>query len=413
MSNTLAISSATAAFSRRIHGAAVAAVGNAKVRRGVPTAKLADDGKPVVNLHLYRVEPNAFNANAHLPSRGRAGPDRAPAQLALNLHYVLSFYGNHEDFEPERMLGEVMLALEAEPVLAVRVIRAAVADAADLAGSDLEDAPQRLRVTRSLHSVDEFSKIWSIFYQVPYALSLVYEVAHVVIENDIAPPAPLPVSRAANWVAPMSALRLDRAGGPARAPAVWGGRAEIMGQGLGAPDLTLTIGGAITAIETQSADRMTVQLSAAALGGRVLKAGLHPLQAVRAPKAGQPAHLAPRSNTVAFALHPRMSAAPAVTALAGGATADGHMDISVDPPVGSDQAVRLLLDSRDPARPGQVVLPGRDPAAPGGADAAQLRFDFAGLARGAYLARLDVDGFVSPVDIDPASAEITGPEVVV
>lgn len=188
MSNPLAISTVSAAFLRRILSAANAAVPNAKVRLGAPTAKLAEDAAPLVNLHLYRVEPNAAHANDHLPTRGATGQMRGPSKLALNLHYVMSFYGNHDAFEPDLMLGEVMLALEHEPLLSKTTIHNAIEDNDELEDSDLEAALARLRVTRQLMTIDDFSKIWSIFYQVPYALSLSYEVSHVVIETSATPP---------------------------------------------------------------------------------------------------------------------------------------------------------------------------------------------------------------------------------
>ena len=193
MSNALAISAISAAFLRRVLAAANAAVPSAKVRLGAPTAKLAADAKPLVNLHLYRVEPNAAHANDHMPSRGGAGQTRGPSKLALNLHYVLTFYGDHDKFEPDLMLGEVMLDIEHQPALSKSTVEAAITDNDEIEDSDLADALARLRVTRQLMTIDDFSKVWSIFYQVPYALSLAYEVNHLVIETADAAPAPTPV----------------------------------------------------------------------------------------------------------------------------------------------------------------------------------------------------------------------------
>ena len=190
MSNALALSTVSAAFLRRILSAANAAVPSAKVRLGAPTAKLADDAAALVNLHLYRVEPNTARANEHMPTRGGTGETRGPSKLALNLHYILSFYGDHDLLEPEQLLGAVMLALEHEPVLSRTTVANAIDDNDPLEDSDLDEALARLRVTRQLMTIDDFSKVWSIFYQVPYAVSLTYEVSHVVIETD--DPAPVP-----------------------------------------------------------------------------------------------------------------------------------------------------------------------------------------------------------------------------
>ncbi|KQX25806.1 MULTISPECIES: DUF4255 domain-containing protein [Ensifer] len=419
MSNPLAISTVSAAFLRRILSAANAAVPNAKVRLGAPTAKLAEDAAPLVNLHLYRVEPNAAHANDHLPTRGATGQMRGPSKLALNLHYVMSFYGNHDAFEPDLMLGEVMLALEHEPLLSKTTIHNAIEDNDELEDSDLEAALARLRVTRQLMTIDDFSKIWSIFYQVPYALSLSYEVSHVVIETSATPPVPTPVAHPGLWVSPVSTLRLDAAG---RAPGsiippVWGGILHVAGRGLAKPGLELEVDGGGLAMSgvRQSEAALAVTLDAPTFGGVELAVGVHKLQAI-APRtsADQPDHVRARSNALAFALSPAIVVGT-ITAPAGGTTATGTVDIGFTPSIRSDQAVRLLLDVRNPAAPAQVILAGRIPVE-GGANAASLTFSFVSLPRGDYLVRADVDGLLSPVTLDSTAGsstygQIIGPEL--
>ncbi len=419
MSNTLAISAVSAAFLRRVLSAANAAVPTAKVRLGTPTVKLAEDAKPLVNLHLYRVEPNATQANAHLPTRDMRGDTRRPSQLALNLHYVLSFYGDHDKFEPDLMLGEVMLALEHQPVLSKSTIAAAIDDNDEIEDSDLAKALARLRVTRQLMTLDDFSKVWSIFYQVPYALSLAYEVSHVNLETSDVPPVPAPVAEPGLWVSPVAELRLDQAGsapGNTLAP-IWGGVLHVRGKGLGRPGLTLEVDGASLVMTdvVQAPDALQVPLTAVAFGGTVLSVGVHRLQAI-APKvrADQPDHLRPRSNALAFALNPSIMLG-AVTAPGGGATATGSVDVTFSPAIGSAQTVRLLLDFRDPAKPAHVALPGRAPVE-GGASAVKMTFKFTNLPRGDYLVRADVDGLISPVTLDttpnsPTLGQIAGPEL--
>ncbi|MFZ7090743.1 DUF4255 domain-containing protein [Primorskyibacter sp. 2E233] len=411
MSNVLAIPTVTAAFSRRLLEAASTAVNNANVRVGTPSAKLAEDANPLVNLHLFRVAPNPALVNAHLPTHNSQAGQVARAQLALDLNYVLTFYGSHDTYEPERMLSEVLLSMETRPGLGPNTVKAAIDNTAVLAGSDLDKALSRLRVTRQLHNIDEFSKIWSIFYQVPYAISLVYEVSHVVIEEQTNQAPSLPVAMVRNWVAPLANLRLDSATGPDGSLPVLGGTLVIDGQGLGKTGLGLEADGIALSGFAQSPERITLPLTAASFGGTAPKAGLHRVQAVMPGAPDQPAHLAYRSNAIAFALHPSIVPG-AVTAPPGGDTATGSIKVTFSPVVGSDQEVRLLLDSRDPAKPGQVALPGRAPV-PDGADAAQLDFDFKDLPRGTYLVRADVDGLVSPVTLDPATQQINGPEAAI
>jgi len=418
MSNALALSTVSAAFLRRILSAANAAVPSAKVRLGAPTAKLADDAAALVNLHLYRVEPNAARANEHMPTRGATGETRGPSKLALDLHYILSFYGDHDLLEPEQLLGAVMLALEHEPVLSRTTVANAIDDNDPLEGSDLDEALARLRVTRQLMTIDDFSKVWSIFYQVPYAVSLAYEVSHVLIETDDPAPVPAPVSHPGLWVAPRSTLRLDSAGAvPGRSvPPIWGGELHVAGRGLGKPGLTLEIDGAALVMDdvAQSDSALEIPLAAATFGGSDLAIGVHRLQAI-APKTrpDQPGHLRERSNSIAFALGPAI-ALGAVNAPPGGPTATGSVEIDFTPAVGAAQSVRLLLDSRDENDPAQLVLPGREPDA--GAAQATLSFSFTDLPRGRWLVRADVDGLLSPVVVDrtagsPTHGQIIGPEL--
>jgi hypothetical protein len=421
MSTSQAISAVSAAFLRRLLSAANAAVPNAKVRLGAPTAKLAEDAKPLVNLHLYRIEPNLARANDHLPHRGGSGQTRGPSQLALNLHYMVSFYGDHAAFEPDLIAGEVMLALEHEPELSKSTIEAAIGDNEEIEDSDLAAAVQRLRVTRHLMTLDDFSKVWSILYQVPYSLSLAYEVAHVVIETRDPAPMPVPVAQPGLWVSPVAGLRLDAAGGAPESPAppVWGGVLHLRGAGLSRPGLELTVDGAVIdmALVQVTPDRLAVPLTAATFGAAGLAVGVHRIQAVCPPQpATQPDHLRARSNALAFALAPAVTDIE-VDAPAGGAVATGKLTVTFAPGIRPDQAVRLLLDARDAGGPSQVVLPGRAPGDQPGPVEAQLDFGFVALPRRRYLVRADVDGLVSPVSIDRAEGsatwgQITGPEVV-
>lgn len=412
MSNTAAISTVTAAFARRILAAANAAVPAANVRVGTPTADLSTDGNALVNLHLYRVEPDPVQRNTHLPNRSAAGTSLRPGQLALNLHFVLSFYGDHEAFEPELMLAQVMLALEHEPLLSKTTLDNATAEHDELSGSDLADANAKLRVQRELLSIDDFSKIWSIFYQVPYAISLIYEVSHVVIETDDPIPLPLPVGRPALWVAPLSTLRIDRIGGVDGALPVWGGLLRIAGTGLGQSGLALEVDGAELDLTTADISESEIALSCdLATFGVVPNSGVYKMRAIAPAQADQPDYLRPRSNTVPFAIHPAILPGN-VNAPGDGVTSTGDMDITFIPPVASDQTVRLLLDARAPLPAAHVVLPGR-PSQQGQPDESQLSFAFVDLPRGDYLARADVDGLISPVVIDAMTGQIDGPVVTI
>ncbi|MEM9309949.1 MAG: DUF4255 domain-containing protein [Pseudomonadota bacterium] len=417
MSDALALATVSSALRRRVLSAAVTAVPDAVVRLGTPTAKLAEDNDAMVNIHLYRVEPNGSHANTHFPTRSGKGEALGPARLALDLHYIFSFYGDAEDLVPERIMAQVMLALEKVPLLTHDTITAAIADNPELTESDLADALSQVHISRELMSIDDFSKVWSIFYQVPYALSLAYRMSHVAIETEETAKIAMPVTRTGLLVTPLSKLRLDGVSGASRksAPITWNAEIAIAGSGLSADGSAFVIDGLDFDITGASIsdERLIVALEAARLGGQELAVGAHAMRVLAPLPPGSAPHLRTGSDSVMFALVPTITIS-AVSATGGGATRNGVVDIAVEPSVLEEQSAALLLDSRDAANPLQVRLTA-DIASVVFPTAA-LSFPFADLPPGDYLARLDIDGFVSPVAVveDPASpnrGEIAGPLV--
>jgi hypothetical protein len=204
MSNHLAIATVTAALRDMLQSAAARAVDGADVTIKRP-AKAASDGQEAaaVNIYLYQVTPNTTWRNADLPTRGGNGALRQRPQAALDLHYLLSFYGNDLAMEPQRLLGSVIAALHAQPLLSPERIRMTLRTATDdvlaqetvLADSDLAEQVAGVRFTPINLSLEELSKLWSVFFQVPYVLSVAYQASVVLIEAE-KPPAPsLPVRK--------------------------------------------------------------------------------------------------------------------------------------------------------------------------------------------------------------------------
>lgn len=195
MSNYLAIATVTAVLRDILQEAAGAAIPGATVTTRRPEA--VNDGgqnKPLVNIFLYRIEPNAAWRNTDIeiryPNR-KAPKDRARdtikkrPQVPLNLSYLFSFYGNELELEPQRLLGSVVSAIHTHPRLSPQAIRGAVTRERHLRDSDLEfqvDKIEDVKLTPISLSLEELSKLWSVFFQVPYTLSVAYEAAAVLIE---------------------------------------------------------------------------------------------------------------------------------------------------------------------------------------------------------------------------------------
>jgi hypothetical protein len=415
MSNHLAVATVSAALGRVLRGAAQEGVQAADIRYGPPDAKTGTDGKPLLNLFLYQVAPNAQNRNAHMAGRRADGSIANRSRVALDLRYLLSFYGDATAFEPERMAGAVAAYLEDRPLLSRDAIRKAVDDApAVLGDSDLVDARETVRISPENHSLEDLSRLWSVLFQVPYALSLGYVLSHVSVETGEPARAPLPVARPRLTVTPLPRLRIDEVTAEERgAPILWGGTIVMRGRGLGAPGLALRIGGQNVAPTPAEAGEEEIRLPLTAVRlGTELRAGFHRVQAVLPPPASTPAHLSRVSEARGFALRPR------VTVVAEGLSPDppvgsakGEMRVGFTPAVAAGQEVSLILDERASTAPASATLAPETPAA---FPATELRFRYDGLKPATYLVRALVDGVGSAPEVDtspnsPTRGEIIGP----
>lgn len=193
MSNALAIATVTTALAQIVRSAAQSVVAGAEVLTGRPNSDAAPAHR--VQLFLYQVSPNAALRNSDLPTRTTDGTVIRRPMVALDLHYLLAFYGNDNELETHRMLGAVMRDLHAKPVLTRSMIADAVASQPFLTQSNLIDAVEQIKVTPLQLSLEDLSKLWSVFFQTPYALSVAYQGTVVLIESEEnARPAP-PVLR--------------------------------------------------------------------------------------------------------------------------------------------------------------------------------------------------------------------------
>ncbi|HEY3057566.1 MAG TPA: DUF4255 domain-containing protein [Chloroflexota bacterium] len=210
MSNFLAVAAVTASLSHALQAAVGADVPGATVTTVRPDASASATHPPVVNLFLYQVLPNAALRNADVPTRRSDGSLVDKPVAALDLHYLLTFYGDDAQLQPQRLLGSAVRTLHSRPVLTRELIQAAITDptfAAAVGQSDLGQQIERVKVTPLHLSLEELSKLWSVFFQTPYALSAAYHAAVVLIEAEDQPTPPnLPV-RLPHVVASAAVLR--------------------------------------------------------------------------------------------------------------------------------------------------------------------------------------------------------------
>lgn len=195
MSNHLAIANVTAGLQDLVQEAASNSVSGAVVTTQRPEAAAnGAQNDPKVNIYLYQVLPNAAWLNRDIVIRRvdeSAREDRARdtveyrAHVPLNLYYLLSFYGSESEQEPQRLLGATVGQLQAHARLPLTLVQAAKESRSYLAASDLDFQLQHIeqvQLTPVRLDLEEMSKIWSVFFQVPYALSVAYEASVVLIE---------------------------------------------------------------------------------------------------------------------------------------------------------------------------------------------------------------------------------------
>jgi hypothetical protein len=180
MSNALAIATVTRALVQRLSGPVGAAIAGALVvSRRPDSGDLPDVG---VNIYLYRVSTNTAIHTVDLPMRNAPGSPLRRSAAALDLHYLFTFYGDDSALDAERLLGVVARELHAGPFLD-RVLVASV-QTGDLAASNLADQPELVRLTPVNFSLEEMSKLWSVFLKTGYILSMSYTASAVLIEPD-------------------------------------------------------------------------------------------------------------------------------------------------------------------------------------------------------------------------------------
>lgn len=197
MSNYLAIATVTAALSDLMQDVVVNAIpgisGDAVTTQR--PAAIAGGGANTarINIYLYQITPNPHLGNNDLPTRRADGTLSERPQVALNLHYLLSFYGNETDLEPERLLGKAVSVLHTQPQLSRVRLRSVIKKKDMLKGSDLADQVELVKFTPLGLNLEEFSKLWSVFFQTTYTLSVAYAASVVMITGEEIPEIASPV----------------------------------------------------------------------------------------------------------------------------------------------------------------------------------------------------------------------------
>jgi hypothetical protein len=346
-----------------------------------------------LNIFLYQTQINAAWRNLDIPNQVRPGETATPP-LALNLHYMLTAYGDENDDETisHRVLGGAMSVLHDHPLLG----RAEISSA--LAGSGLENQFERVRITPIVLPMDEMSKLWTAL-QSNYRLSAGYEVTVLLIDSTLPVKAALPVlkrgadDRGAVAVAgrapSLDSIRYPRAQQAARL----GDDIVLTGSYLTVANTTVQFTNprlskpiVLTPTLADRSGEIKLHIPSLAEDPNSMSnwaPGLYTVAVIAQQASGAPLI----SNEIAFALAPTITRTPA-------SAAAGILSpaISCAPRIVADQRVLLLFGDA------QVVADSVDQPAPAGNDPSLAKFTVKGAAKNsdgtpkAYTVRLRVDG---------------------
>lgn len=320
MSNHLALATVTATLQRLLQVAVQQDVEGARVTTLMPSQIGEGSLETGVNLYLYHVNHNpALQNNDAAPLRAR-NKISSKRQTALELNYLLSFYGNNTELEPQRLLGSVVQTFSDRTTLTSDMIRDAAADStfSFLTHSDLAEQIQQLQVLPVDLDLEEISKIWSAFFQTPYLLSMGYKVRVVMIDGMEPAARALPVrDRSFGRIVPFAGQPVINeivsfAG--QLAPILADSTLRIRGQQLSHSATTIRIGDVEVTPATVSESEITLTLSA--VPDQALHPGIQTLQVLHSQtvplmsNSGQllaPTRRIVESNGTPFVLRPTIA----------------------------------------------------------------------------------------------------------
>jgi hypothetical protein len=356
---------------------------------------------------------------AEIQRRNRRGEGAWRSRTALDLHYMVSFYGDDAELEPQRLLGSVIRTLTDQSSITKQDIIDTLDDAnlEYLVYSDLPEKVSEISFAPLNLTLDEISKIWSVFFQTPYCLSIAYKATVVMIEGDAMIEPPLPVAgRQLGGMAPLAGQPqikevIAQAGRfhPINAKSTL----RIRGKYLDNPKLLVRLGAIETAPSEISESELILPLNSLPLN--LLSAGVQTLQVVypqTAAQNGTPAALV-ESNGVPFMLRPTIQDLKVESLRGTNSTPRrGQIELTLDLPIRQTQKVMLTLNEWAVENPATYSFAVQLPTE----QTSHLSIPIEGVKSGEYLVRLYVDGAQTSLEQDDQEGSATygwyiGPKV--
>jgi hypothetical protein len=421
MSNYLAIAAVTSTFSQWLLEKACSVLDGALTTIGRPK-----EGTPKgINIYLYQVMYNPDRRNENFPVRRSGDTTFAQRpQAALDLYYLLTFYGSEKDLEPQILLGSTVSVLHAQPVLTQDMLRREIkrrtdSDTGDiLAKYEASGQIQSIAFTPLSYNTEEFAKLWSMLFQVTYTLSVAYKASAVYVEAEVNPQKALPVLRPDTYVLPFRRPFIEKIS-PASgdlAPVVYNSKIVVKGRQLKGDPTKVSIGEVEVKIDqTDPANTVTdmeinLDLGSSLFAGKAFRAGIIGMSVLHPVMMGEPKveHYGFESNIKPMIFSPTIT----------NTTINGtNLTVEVNPKIGKTQKVAVLLNEFQPVgAPHAFSIKAPDNNGITSdllTETDSVTFPVDNVTPGNYLLRIQVDGAESPLEVSavPANPEFNGPLV--
>ncbi|MEL6166722.1 MAG: DUF4255 domain-containing protein, partial [Cyanobacteria bacterium J06628_3] len=160
MSNHLAIATVTATIQRIVQAAVQEDIDGTVVTTARPDNQDGGTAQPRVNIYMYQATPNPAWRNSDLRTRRPKGELIKQAQAGLNLYYLMTFYGNDSELEPQRLLGSTLRTLVDQPILTPEMIQETINSSrysSYLRDSNLAEQVERVSITPTKMNTEELS----------------------------------------------------------------------------------------------------------------------------------------------------------------------------------------------------------------------------------------------------------------
>ena len=433
MSDFLTIATVTEALRQLVQaGARDAGFSGAEALVLRPSSNLtgghpAGHSNAFVGLYPYQILPNTHWRNTNVSNRRSDGSLVRGTRSAYDLYFLVTCYGDDIQLEPQRVLGALLRRLASEPVLTKAMIRDATFGA--LAGNNLETEVEAIKFSLLALSLEEFSKLWSVFFQTTYNISIAVQASVIFIDGKETPGPALPVNRRNIYVRPVDQMVIDQilsqktpaAPVGVNQPIVAGDILILSGRQLRGEVTSVRIGGLEVVPDSVTETQIKVPLKSPPFLVDSLRAGVLGAQVIHRLNMGSPAapHQGFESNVAAFVLRPAITVGAvtvtSTTVIDGVTYRDANVRINLAPKAGLDQKLALLLNEYDPpaeraarAYRFEIKMPAAPPSAVDDVDASLKN-----VAAGTYLVRMQVDGAESLLDPgpDPDAPKYSGPQV--